>query len=215
MSRSDDFWIGAAALAIFVPLCIVAGYVIVRFRNWRLSLHWTPLLPLFDTVSIASSAGGGAGGILRGSRSGRNFEARMAQGVSVDSEGDDRFNEFTLALLDVPGRHDWCVVQRPTGLLGLGKPEWHVEAGAPALADGLRAAGVMEAVFALGGEDYTVAKTGPVLAYQPSSARLVLRRDARGSYAPPPDTLRDDMAALLHWAEVNGRLNPPAARAPR
>jgi hypothetical protein len=216
LSQLDDFWLGAIILAIFVPLCIAAGYLIVRFQNWRLSFHWRPLLPLFTDVSLASAVGSGAGGILHGMHRGRRFKAWIG-GDSADLDGDDRFNVFTLELLDVPGDHDWCVVQRPGGLLGLGKAQWHVESGSPALADALRAAGVMEAAFALGGEDYTVAQTGPVLAYkrssmQPSSGRLVLRRDTRKARVPAPDTLRDDMAALLHWAEVNARLNPPPAR---
>jgi hypothetical protein len=215
MSWNDDYWFGAIVLAIFVPLSMVAGYWIVRFKNWRLSLYWRPLLPLFSEVSLASGAGGsGAGGILRGKHQGHRFVASMAPGVAADMDNDDLFNEFTLALLDVPGSHDWCVVQRRGGFLGLGKPEWQVESGSIALANALRAAGVMEAAFALGGEDYTVAKTGPVLAYKHSSARLVLRRDTRKAYAPAPDTLRDDMAALLHWAEVNARLNPPPTRSP-
>lgn len=215
MDWNNDYWFGVIVLAIFVPLCMVAGYLIVRFKNWRLSLYWPPLLPLFTEVSLASGAGGrGAGGILRGMHRGRRFEASIATGVTADMSGDDRFNQFTLALLEVPGGHDWCVVQRPGGLLGLGKAQWHVESGAPALADALRAAGVMEAAFALGGEDYTVAQTGPVLAYNHKSAQLVLRRDTGKAYTPAPDTLRNDMAALLHWAEINARLNAPPARSP-
>jgi hypothetical protein len=42
----------------------------------------------------------------------------------------------------------------------------------------------------------------------------VLRRDTGKAYTPAPETLRDDMAALLHWAEINARLNPPPARSP-
>ena len=215
MSRDDDFWFGAFVVVLFVALCIVGGYLIVRFQNWRLSLQWRPLLPLFDEVSLASGGGGGPGGVLRGKHRGRSFAASIAPGVAADSDGDDRFNEFTLALLAVPGSHDWCVVQRPTGFLGLGKAEWRVEAGSPGLADSLRASGVVDAAFALGGEDYTVARTGPVLAYSHSSARLVLRRDTGKACTPAPDTLRNDMAALLHWAEVNAQINRPSAQSPR
>lgn len=214
MSRDDDFWFGVFVVVIFVALCIVGGYLIVRLQNWRLSLHWRPLLPLFDAVSLASSGGGGPGGLLRGKHRGRSFAASIAPGIAADSDGDDRFNEFTLALLEVPGSHDWCVVQRSGGFLGLGKAEWRVEAGSPELANDLRAAGLVEAALALGGEDYTVAKTGPVLAYSHSSAQLALRRDTRKAYTPDPDTLRNDMAALLHWSEVNARVNRPPVRSP-
>lgn len=216
MAPLSDTQVGILILAVFVPLAMVAGYAIVRFKNWRLSLAWGPLLPHFQDAQIVRDSHSPAG-LLRARHGALRFEAAMRPGMARygDSESTDRFNEFSVALLDVEGGGDWSASLRGSGVLGLGAPAWRLEAKDPALAAALTQAGVLDAVVSLVHPDDSVARTGPVVAYQAAGRRLVLRSDAGRGTALPPEQLQRDLATLAKVAEAQARANALLGRSQR
>lgn len=216
MDHLSDTQLGILFVAVFIPLAMIAGYWIVRFQNWRLSLAWKPLLPHFQDAQIVRGSASSAG-LLRARHGALRFEAAMSPGMALygDSDSTDRFNEFSLALLDVEGGGDWSASLRGSGMLGLGTPAWRIEAKDPALAAALTQAGVLETIVRLVQPDDSVARTGPVVAYKASARQLVLRSDAGRGTALPPEQLQRDLATLAQVAEALARANALVGRPPR
>lgn len=207
----SDTLLGVLVLALVVPLVIVAGYLVVRFRQARVTHAWQPVQELFEDARTSSGTGV-ASSYLQGRYRGRRFEAVSTPGVEVGSSSSDgggpRFTLFELTLLDVPGRQSWQVVLHQRRAAD-GGGTWSLGSDDEPLAAGLRAAGVVDAVAGVVRADYTLAGPQPVLAYRARDTRLVLRSDADDRLVPSVAWVQRAMDLLLTVDATNSRLNPP------
>lgn len=193
-----DMLFGSVVLAIFLVFVFTFGWLLSKFKNRRFTHAWAPLVPLLQGT-VHEDGGGAASSFLSGTYRGHRVRATMAPDQNrYSGESGDRYNYFDVALLDVPGRHDWRV-ELETAILGFGRDGWKITAGDPALVERLQGAGVLALITRFG---------QPEVAYQARGKTLLYSEDVTPNWIAMPARFQEGLELLLALARINAEVNP-------
>jgi hypothetical protein len=194
----EDIIFGSIVLTIFVAFCILLGYAITKFKNWRFSRHWEPLMPLITNPKITEDGAAAATSWLSGIYRGAAVYASMSPNVgkySGDSGGNA--NNFSVGVRNVAGRNDWTVEWK-TGLPLIRKAGWAVHSKDKALQSLLEGSSIVALISPLGEAD---------LRYSVRDRTLVWMTDIEPHVVLPPDQFRRTLDVLLEVASISNSLN--------
>ena len=196
--ETQDMLFGVAVLIPFLVLVFLLGWLINRFKNRRFTRAWAPLVPLIGGT-ITEDGGGAATSWLSGTWRGRRVRASMTpERNRYSGESGHTYNYFEIALLDLPGGQDWQIEWK-SSILGIGQEGWRIDTADPALAERLRAAGVVAVVERMGFEAVT---------YSARTKTLLFSEDAGPVWVSLPERFREELDALLQLAEIHERAKP-------
>jgi hypothetical protein len=182
-------------LAVFLVLAYFIGATVSRFKNARFRKAWAPLMPMLEGAIIADDGGGASASWLTGTYGGHRVQARMNPERNSGETG-PRFNDFSVALADVPGEQDWTFEFRAS--VAPGKSPWLVSAGSTAVAQRLERAGIEARLPGLG---------YPTVTYRTGTRTIEYRVDITPSLAPSPDQFKRTLEFLAWLHGVNQQAN--------
>ncbi len=193
----NDTVFGCIVLAIFLVFVFALGKVIYEVKNRRFTRAWGPLVALVKG-KVTGDAGGGATSWLTGTFRGRRVQATMTPDRNrYSGESGSRYNDFNVALLDVPGREDWALSYE-TSILGFGQTGWVIRTEDKALESNLNRLGLVALVAPFG---------SPAIEYSRQSKTLRYSEDAGPVWVPAPERFVAELELLLRLAEVNATAN--------
>jgi hypothetical protein len=190
----SDTVLGVIILAIFLPVVYVAGRWVNRFKNARFHQAWAPLVPLIDG-KVVDDGGGAASSWMTGTYRGQKVQARMTPARAVDEDG-PRFNDFSVAVAEVDGEHDWSFAFRSGPAPG--KSPWRVTAGSTAVAQRLERAGIEARLPGLGYPKVTFTRASRLLEYQV---------DVTPSIVPTAEQFKATLEFLIWLNGINREAN--------
>ena len=207
----SDTLLGAIVLVPFLVFIFVAGYLIYKFKNRRLTAAWGPLVALVNG-QVVGDGGGGTSSWLSGAYQGRAVVAKLAPNLNESTtDGTSsgvKYNYFDVALTGMPGQQNWAVDYRRS-VLGLGQSGWGVETKDRALQAALEATGVIDLVTPFGQPPPHFHL--PPVQYSRSEQTLRYRADISPAVAPSPERFGQMVGLLAQLAEINARVNKPLA----
>ena len=205
MAQMSDTVFGALILAAVMPFIFAAGYLIVHFQHWRHARAWKPLLPTVQGT-VAPIVGGGAESRLRGRYQGYDIMASMVPKLNSES-----FNEFSVAIVGIPGASDWTVTGSSRSLRdlwpGAARP-LRVESSDEGLCARLEIEGVVAIAEGLG---LTADDPNPPVQYAGRSKSLTIQCTLGDTWVPSEPHFIELLDALVRLVHINNRVNPPAA----
>lgn len=204
----SDTVLGIVILIPFLIAVFIAGYLLYKFKNRRLTAAWGPLVGLVNGT-VSGDGGGAATSWLTGVWKGRAVAASLSPGLNQHEDGGAKYNYFDVALRDVPGKHDWSV-EYTRRVIGIGQTGWQVRADNPALEEALRAAGVAALVAPFGETPSHFQR--PSLEYNRLTRLLRYRMDVSPAVTPTPQRFTELLEMLLRAEEINRQKNPTAEK---
>jgi hypothetical protein len=195
--ETSDLILGAVVLVIFLIFVFVAGWILNKFKNARFTRAWTPLQPIING-KVHEDGGGAATSYLVGTYRGWQVQASMTPNRNrYSGESGHRYNYFDVALLEVPGKHDWSFAYH-TPLLGRETATWRVVTHDPALAERLQNANLISVLAGLGHPKIEYKQRGKMLQYQADITPLQV---------PTPEMFQRQIEALIWMAKINEEVN--------
>lgn len=192
----QDILFGAAVLAVFLVCALIIGRFLSSIKNRRFTRAWSPLIPLIQG-KVSDDGGGAATSWLNGSYRGQRIVASMIPGRNRYLENGETYNYFDVALLDLPGKHDWRIEYK-TKVIGLGSTGWQIDTKNQLLKDRLEMAGVPARLQSLG---------SPTLDYSTSRRLLLYSEDVTPRWLPTPERFTEELDLLLLLATLHQELN--------
>jgi hypothetical protein len=197
-AQTSDLVVGMALMAVFMPFVFVLGRLIVRFQQARYAAAWGPIASVIDGT-VVRDTGGGATSYLSGTYRGRRVRATMMPDRNRYSgdNGNDRYNDFEVMLLDVVGGSNWRL-EHHTPVFGFGKSGWQLDADDPAVAERLRRANPAARLYG-----------APTIVYDRRGRSLALRDEVTPHIVPTPEAFTGQLELLLALAALNAEVNAP------
>lgn len=188
----ETFW-SVVGLAVFLAVAFGIGFLVNKVKNAKFARAWAPLRPVIEGSAVVEDGGGAATSWLTGTYQGLPVVARMNPEKNLYSDdGGPRFNEFSVAVRDLKGEHDWTFEMR-------GKPEpgrspWVVTAESTALAQRLERAGIESRLPGLG---------YPKITFRRQTGLLEYVVDVTPSLVPTPELFRQALDFLVWLAAAH------------
>ena len=186
---SADILFGAIILLGCLACALLAGRFLSTWKNRRFATAWAPLVPLINGT-VHNDNGGAATSWLIGTYQGKHVKARIIPGRNRHIEGNDRYNYFDVALLDVPGQQNWRIVYQ-TALLGLGHTGWDIKTEDQSLRVRLEEMDIMAELARLG---------TPTIEYSAREHTLLYSEDITPRWVPVPERFQEVLEILLRLA---------------
>lgn len=195
--ETSDFIFGAVVLVIFLIFVFVLGWFLNKFKNARFARAWRPLIPIING-KITEDGGGATTSWLSGTYRGWKVQASMIPHRNQYSgESGHYYNHFDVALLEIPGQHDWSL-EYQTPLFGVRGADWQIETEDPALAARLQNANLVSILAGMG---------HPKITYQKRAQMLQYEADITPLEVPPPAMFQRQIEVLIRLAQVNEEVN--------
>lgn len=185
----QDILFGVIVLIIFIVCAYFAGRLMSAWKNRRFATAWAPLVPLINGT-VHNDGGGAATSWLTGTYQGKQVKASIMPGRNRHIEGGDRYNYFDVALLDVPGQHNWRINYQ-TALLGLGNTGWDIKTDDQTLRVRLHESGIIADLARLG---------TPTIEYTARGRTLLYSEDITPRWVPTPERFQAVLEILLRLA---------------
>ena len=197
---TSDILVGAAVLAVLLPVLYFIGKLLNKFKNSRFEKAWRPIESVLDGAEVVpDQGGGGASSWLTGTYRGVPVFAQMTpnvgKGGSLDTRGHE--NRWDTGVRDLAGANDWSVIFREA-LLGFGTTGWTIDSDDAALTERLEHAGLREIAARVGRGEFR---------YRVEPATLVLHQDIRPLWVPLPDRFRTELDVLVEMAALSAKAN--------
>lgn len=199
----SDMVLGTLVLIPFLIFVFLAGYVIYRVKNRRLTSAWEPLVALVNG-KVTGDGGGGATSWLSGVYKGREIVASMSPNLNRYESGGDHYNYFDVALTGEPGARDWSLLYSYK-TLGIGSEGWKVKSESAGLTTDLLASPLPSLVEPFGRTPQHF--TQPSLEYSRRERTLRYRTDVTPQVIPDAVEFTAMLDMLLRASEINRQLN--------
>jgi len=196
--------LGFIAIIVFLILAYLIGTAATKFEKAKVTKAWLPLQPVINGVIenngsrlfMFAKESANAASWLLGTYNGKKVLASIYPNKrKFYFNRWDRYNYFSVAILDLDGKKDWKVIFKQSAVKG--------NSGFSIIADkeleqSLLNAGVLDLIT-------SVNNAG--VAYYAGSRLLQLSDTVIQSWTPSPEKFKQQLELLLNLAAINERVN--------